>query len=73
MKIQREIKEQKMHPDEVHILLAMFYYDTVENAQNAFLLAVAQSNALYIYIYIYAVKLLSGPSLAILGVIIWAK
>ena len=26
-----------------------------------------------IYIYIYAVKLLSGPSLAILGVIIWAK
>ena len=32
---------------------------------------------IYIYgpvaIYIYAVKLLSGPSLAILGVIIWAK
>ena len=27
----------------------------------------------YIYIYIYAVKLLSGPSLAISGVIIWAK
>ena len=26
-----------------------------------------------IYIYIYAVKLLSGPSLAISGVIIWAK
>ena len=26
-----------------------------------------------LYIYIYAVKLLSGPSLAILGVIIWAK
>ena len=25
------------------------------------------------YIYIYAVKLLSGPSLAISGVIIWAK
>ena len=25
------------------------------------------------YIYICAVKLLSGPSLAILGVIIWAK
>ena len=27
----------------------------------------------YIYIYIYAVKLLSGPSLAISKVIIWAK
>ena len=27
----------------------------------------------YIYICIYAVKLLSGPSLAILGVITWAK
>ena len=27
----------------------------------------------YIYIHIYAVKLLSGQSLAILGVIIWAK
>ena len=26
-----------------------------------------------IYIYIYAVKLLSGPSFAISGVIIWAK
>ena len=28
---------------------------------------------IYIYIYMYAVELLSGPSLAILGVIIWAK
>ena len=29
--------------------------------------------AIYIYTYMCAVKLLSGPSLAILGVIIWAK
>ena len=27
----------------------------------------------YIYIYIYAVELLSGPSLALLEVIIWSK
>ena len=27
----------------------------------------------YIYIYIYAVRLLSGPSLALLEVIIWSK
>ena len=27
----------------------------------------------YIYIYIYVVMLLSGPSLAFWGVIIWAK
>ena len=32
-----------------------------------------QENPPAISIYIYAVKLLSGPSLAILGVIIWAK
>ena len=28
---------------------------------------------LYIYIYIYVVELLSGPSLALLKVIIWSK
>ena len=28
---------------------------------------------IYIYIYIHAVKLLSGPSLALSGIIIWSK
>ena len=32
-----------------------------------------RERCMYIYIYMYAVKLLSGPSLAILGVILWAK
>ena len=65
-----------MHQILVHFLGGAFLQK--KGAKNDFLakmLAADQSNAPYIYIYIplYAVELLSGPSLGVLEVIIWSK
>ena len=53
-----------LNPDQLQIL---------QRAHMCMYMYVCMYIYINIYIYIYAVKFLSGPSLAILGVIIWAK
>ena len=65
---------QKLHQILVHIWGGHFYYET--GAKMRFFPKCGQQDqcvCIYIYVCVCVVKLLAGPSLAILGVIIWAK